>query len=214
MSVVTADTNNHHGELKPGHYHHWEPETAYHGSKFALWIFLATEVHLFGVLFCSFAYFRWKYLDDFNNFASHLNWKLGAFNTAVLLTSSYTMVRAVDAAQKGMNKAVMRWLEATILCSFIFLVVKYIEYTDKFSHGIFPSKHIFYGLYFTMTGLHGVHVLGGIVVICWIWNLARKNRFSETYYTPVEMVGLYWHLVDIVWIYLFPIVYLLGGIHI
>jgi cytochrome c oxidase subunit III len=212
-SADHGHSSNGHGPLPPGHYHHWEPEQAYHGSKLAMWIFLATEVHLFGGLFSTFAYYRWAYLDTFNEFASHLNWKLGALNTAVLLTSSYTMVRAVDAAQKGLNKRVRIWIDITLFCACIFLVVKYIEYTDKFSHGIYPSTHIFYGLYFTMTGLHGVHVLGGMGVMLWLRALAKKDRFSPAYYTPVEVSGLYWHLVDIIWIYLFPVVYLLGGIH-
>jgi cytochrome c oxidase subunit 3 len=212
-----------HKELEPGHFHHWEPEQAYQGSKFGMWLFLATEIHLFGGMFCLFAFYRWKYLDHFNEYARELNWKLGAFNTFLLLTSSFFMVLAVDSAQKGLNKRCGRWLIATILCALGFLVVKYFEYSAKFHHGLLPDllsneanpgKPIFFGLYFAMTGIHGVHVLGGIGLITWLFLLSKKNRFSKTYYTPVELVGLYWHLVDIIWIFLFPIVYLLGGIHI
>lgn len=204
---------DHHQELPPGHFHHWEPEQAYHGSMLGLWIFLATEVHLFGVLFCTFGVFRWKYLHEFNEHARTLYWKAGAINTIVLLSSSYTMVRAVDAAQKGLNKKVIRWLWWTFAGGVVFMIVKGFEYGLKFHHGIYPSTHIFYGLYFTMTGLHGLHVLVGMGLILWLINLAKKDRFSVTYYIPVEVGGLYWHLVDVIWIYLFPLVYLLGGIH-
>ena len=178
-----------------------------------MWIFLATEVHLFGGLFTTFALYRWKYLEEFNEYARQLSWQLGALNTAVLLTSSYTMVRAVDAAQKGFNQRVRFWLNLTVLFGILFFVVKGIEYSDKFSHGIYPDKHVFYGLYFIMTGIHALHVLIGLGLMVWLWLLAKKGKFSPTYYTPVEMVGLYWHLVDVIWIFLFPIVYLLGGVH-
>lgn len=205
---------SHSETLPPGHFHHLEPEQAYHSSKLAMWLFLATEVHLFGGAFCVFAYFRWRYFEQFNEFAQTLNWKLGLTNTIVLLTSSYTMVRAVDAAQKGLNQAVKKWLIITIVLAFMFFVIKGIEYNAKFEHGIYPSSHIFWGLYYTMTGIHAFHVAVGIGILAWLYILAGKNRFSTTYYTPVEVCGLYWHLVDIIWIFLFPILYLLGGLHI
>lgn len=204
---------SHEETLAPGHFHHWEPEQAYHGSKMGMWLFLVTEIHLFGGLFCAFALFRMKYLAEFNQHASELNWRLGGTNTLVLLTSSWCMVRAVDAAQKGLNKKVCRWLDATILCGLIFFVIKGIEYSAKFEHGIRPWTHVFYGLYFTMTGIHAFHVLVGLGVMLWLRILASRERFTPTYYTPVEVVGLYWHLVDIIWIYLFPLLYLLPGLH-
>lgn len=206
---------SHSKPLAPGHFHHFEPEQAYHASKYAMWVFLATEVHLFGGLFCAFAVYRWKYLAEFNEHAQSLNWKLGALNTIVLLCSSYFMVRAVDAAQKGLNYKVCAWLEKTFFCGIIFMVVKCFEYKAKlFDHHppITPKSHIFYGLYFCMTGVHAIHVLVGMGVMVWLYLLAKKNRFSVFYYTPVEVTGLYWHLVDVIWIFLFPLVYLLGGI--
>lgn len=200
---------------EPGHYHHIEPEQAYHGAKLGMWIFLATEVHLFGGVFCTFAIFRWKYLEAFNEYARTLNWQLGALNTAFLLTSSYCMVRAVDAAQKGLNNRVKRWLDVTTIFGLLFFVVKYFEYSAKLVHHeppITPSTHVFYGLYYVMTAIHAVHVLVGVGAIVWLRTLAAKNRFSPTYYTPVEVTGLYWHLVDVIWIFLYPTLYLLGGI--
>ncbi len=204
-----------HKELPAGHFSHWEPETAYHGSKLGMWLFLATEVHLFGGLFCVFALYRWRMLEQFDQWAMTLNWKLGALNTVFLLTSSYWMVRAVDAAQKGLNKKCKRYLEITMLFGSGFFVVKFFEYKAKLiDHvpAITPSTNVFYGLYYVMTSLHALHVLVGVGLIAWIWDMARKEKFSVTYYTPVEMIGLYWHLVDVIWIFLFPVVYLLGGI--
>ena len=113
----------HQADLPPGHFTYFEPEQAFHASKLGMWIFLATEVHLFGGVFCVFAVYRWKMLEEFNNHAATLNWKLGALNTAILLASSYTMVRAVDAAQKGLNKKVIHWLNWTILGGIGFFVV-------------------------------------------------------------------------------------------
>lgn len=215
-SIIMAHTETLHAETShaPGHYHHLEPEQAYHGAKLAIWVFLATEVHLFGGLFCTFAVFRWKYFEEFNHHAHSLNWTMGLVNTIVLLTSSYFMVRAVDAAQKGLNKRVAFWLELTFLCGLIFFVVKYNEYAAKLSHEppILPSTHIFWGLYYCMTGVHALHVLVGMALMVWLYILAKKDRFRVTYYTPVEIVGLYWHLVDVIWIYLFPLLYLLGGL--
>ncbi|MBL7661863.1 cytochrome c oxidase subunit 3 family protein [bacterium] len=201
---------SHATELPPGHFHHFEPETAYHASKFGMWLFLATEVLLFGGLFCAFAVFRWVYFDQFHAASTMLDWRLGALNTAVLLFSSYTMVLGVDAAQHGNNKKVVSCLNITVICALIFLVVKYFEYSAKIEHGLFPPKEIFFGLYFCMTGLHGLHVIAGMGLLLWVRSLAKKNLFSETYYTPVEVSGLYWHLVDMIWIFLFPLLYLVG----
>jgi cytochrome c oxidase subunit III len=200
--------------LQAGEYHYITPEGGYHGAKLGMWVFLATEVHLFGVLFCTFAIFRWKYLEMFDESARSLNWMLGGLNTVILLTSSYFMVRAVDAAQKGLNKKVKFWIELTLIFGLLFFIVKFFEYNSKLSYvpPILPSTNIFYGLYYTMTAIHGLHVLVGMGVMLWLRELAKKNTFRVTYYTPVEVTGLYWHLVDVIWIYLFPLLYLLGGI--
>jgi cytochrome c oxidase subunit III len=210
--------SEHHSELPAGHFHHLEPEQAYHASKLGMWIFLATEVHLFGGLFCVFALYRWKFLHEFNEYARHLNWKLGALNTFFLLTSSFFMVLAVDAAQKGLNNKCKKLLDVTIFFGMLFFVVKFFEYKAKLfnpiiAERIYPNTHIFWGLYYSMTALHAVHVAVGVGVLVWLRILAAKNRFSTVYYTPVEVCGLYWHLVDIVWIFLFPILYLLAGIN-
>jgi cytochrome c oxidase subunit 3 len=157
---------------------------------------------------------------------------MGGINTVVLLVSSYTMAMGVRSAQVGNTPKLKMYLLMTLVCAAIFMGVKYHEYTGKFSHGIFPGSyfdyqrageyaaehhhglvlvgtpHIFFGLYFVMTGLHGIHVLAGMGVITWIYIRASKGQFGPDYYAPVENVGLYWHIVDLVWIFLFPLLYL------
>lgn len=214
--------SSHHEEVIPGeppHAHHWDPVNAYHGSKLAMWLFLATEILLFAVILAGFFLFRWQYFEEFKEASHQLNWKLGALNTVVLLFSSYTAVLGVDAAQHGSNKGIIKYFLTSIGCGFIFLIIKTIEYSAKFEHGIFPwSQAIshegaeiqtgnFFGFYFALTGLHGLHVIIGMSLLAWMCLKARKNRFSAHYYTPVENVALYWHLVDLVWIYLFPMLY-------
>lgn len=200
----------------PPHAHHMDVPTAYHAAKLGMWLFLATEILLFSVLFTAYAIFKWRYFPDFHQGSKHLNWWLGAANTAVLLFSSYTAVLGLDSAQHGRNKKVVGYLSVTVLCGFIFLGIKAYEYTNKYTHGFFPGGANYYefknflGIYFCMTGLHALHVIIGMAILIWVITKARRNRFSEQYYTPVELGTLYWHLVDLIWIYLFPLLYLVG----
>jgi cytochrome c oxidase subunit 3 len=211
----------------PPHVHHMPATTAYHAAKFGMWLFLATEVLLFGGLFAAFAVYHWMYYHEFHEASTHLNWKMGAINTLVLLFSSLTAAMAVTAAQRGENKKVQKLLLITVGCGVIFLIVKFFEYKSKYEHGLFPglsyegaqfgtpefAQHFraYFGLYYCMTGLHALHVIIGMgLIFFWPYMLARKNRFSSRYYTPVEMGALYWHLVDLIWIYLFPLLYLIG----
>lgn len=209
----------------PPHVHHMDPPTAYHSAKFGMWLFLATELLLFGGLFAAFAIYRWQYFDEFHEASKELNVWYGTVNTAVLLFSSYLAVLALDAAQHGNNKKVVRCIWGTLFCAVGFLVIKSIEYTGKAAHGLFPgtfhhgvpfSEYAFdtygpyFGLYYCMTGLHALHVIIGMGILIWVLLLARKGRFSEDYYTPVEVGALYWHFVDVIWIYLFPLLYLVG----
>lgn len=210
------------GYQGPPHVHHMDSVTAYHSAKLGMWLFLATEVLLFGGLFAAFAFFRWKYLDVFHHASQQLSVPAGAFNTCVLLVSSFFAAIAVDAAQHGDNKKVVRNISVTLVCAVVFLVVKYFEYTGKYHHGIFPGTEYwgsndfkqhysaFFFLYYCMTGLHALHVVIGMGILIWVMKLARKGRFGKDYYTPVEVGALYWHLVDLIWIYLFPLLYLVG----
>lgn len=201
----------------PPHVHHMDPNTAYAAAKLGMWLFLATEILLFAVMFSSFAIFRWQYLEEFHHASKQLDWRLGGFNTLVLLFSSFTAALAVDAAQRSDNKRVTKNILITLVCGIIFLVVKAFEYHHKYEHGLFPGLETyskltnpFFGLYFCMTGLHALHVIIGMGLLIWVLSKSLKNRFSSRYYTPVEIGALYWHLVDLIWIYLFPLLYLVG----
>jgi len=189
---------------------HHDPAVAFESAKLGVWTFLATEVLLFGALFTAYTVFRLKYPGLFHAEHEKLNRVLGAVNTVVLITSSLTVALGIDAVKKGKTRLLTRYFGATILLAGVFLCVKYVEYAEKFHHGLFPSTNIFFSLYYMMTGIHGIHVLIGMGVLGWVVALARRGRLSEAYYTPAEMSGLYWHFVDLVWIYLFPLLYLAG----
>jgi cytochrome c oxidase subunit 3 len=204
---------------EPPHIHHMDSVTAYGAAKLGMWLFLGTEILLFAVMFCSFAIMRYYHLAEFHDASHHLDLKAGALNTAVLLFSSYTAAVAVTKAQKGDNKGVVRNFGISCVCGLIFLAIKTYEYTGKAHHGMFPfvwNSHFyeyknFLGIYFCMTGLHALHVIIGMFVMYWYGiRPAMRNRFSRKYFTPVELGALYWHLVDLIWIYLFPLLYLVG----
>jgi cytochrome c oxidase subunit 3 len=231
-SATTADADHAEGHDAhgDGHGHHGHKDLAHHfdsldqqfdSAKLGMWTFLVTEVLMFGGLFAAFILFQSFDKAVFVQAHHHLDRVMGGLNTVVLLTSSLTAVLAVRAAQLGNRKQVNLYLIATILCAGIFLVVKYFEYSHKIHDGLLPGDaftypglpkraHVFFSLYFMMTGLHGFHVVLGMCLMTWI--LIRNNRgdFSPEFFTPVEMVALYWHLVDLIWIYLFPLLYLVG----
>jgi cytochrome c oxidase subunit 3 len=246
----------------------------YRGSKFAIWLFLITEVVLFGGMFLLYAVYRSEYAHDFHRAAGELNTLLGSINTIVLLTSSLTMALSIAATHHGNRKLALWMLAATILCACGFLVIKYFEWGAKIHHGIYPgSEHLaafprgeilFFGLYFTMAGVHGIHVLVGVVLLTVmffrvlrqpnaklsfvaghglqhaegarlaiideqgnaLWKGERidttiqridvqtqywpvKHRFRREDFNLLENSGLYWHIVDIIWIFLFPLFYLI-----
>lgn len=279
----------------PPHIHHMSSTNAYGAAKLGMWLFLATEVLLFGAMFTAFAIYRYLYPAEFHEASHHLKIWAGGINTAVLISSSFTAALAMDAAQHGNNARVRKLLLFTIGCGGIFLVIKFFEYRSKYFEGLFPVAHtsygsvslfypvvvlggfllafcalqaisyvsfhyhkyknymvlqavsfaliglyalvcifafdgltnpegahyawagdtvaskykMYFGLYYCMTGLHALHVIIGMGLLFWVFLLASKNRFSEDYYTPVEIGALYWHLVDLIWIYLFPLLYLI-----
>ena len=189
---------------------HHDPSVAFESAKLGVWTFLATEVLLFGALFTAYTIFRMKYPELFRVEHAKLDRVLGAVNTVVLITSSFTVVLGVDAIKRGKARMLEVCYGATILLAAVFLCVKYVEYAAKFHHGLYPGTNLFFSLYFMMTGLHGIHVLAGMALLSYVVVLSRRGRFSASYHTPVEMSGLYWHFVDLVWIYLFPLLYLIG----
>lgn len=206
--------------------HHFsDPDQQLQANKLGMWLFLATEVLLFGGLFCAYAMYRALHPEVFQNAQYFLDWKLGAVNTVVLLFSSLTVALTIRAAQTNNQTMIKGYLIITLLCAFTFLVVKYFEYSHKIHVGLLPGQHfmahgegipnpdqahVFFGIYFVMTGLHSIHVTIGIGVLLWMLIRALKGEFGPHYYSPIEVTGLYWHLVDLIWIFLFPLLYLIG----
>ena len=192
-------------------------------STLGMWIFLVTEIMFFGGLFLAYAIYRREFAGVFALASNTLDVVIGAANTAVLLCSSYTMVLAVRAAQIGSRKALIVFLILTILLGGVFLGVKAYEWNQKFEehHVPGPTFHLegttqqgpaqlFFSLYFTMTGLHALHmVVGEGLMLFLLWH-AYKGKYTPSYYTPVDVGGLYWHFVDVVWIFLFPLLYLIA----
>lgn len=188
------------------------PDTGVNNPKLGIWLFLASEVMLFGALFSTYVILRLGAAPGaWPEGSSILNVPIGAFNTLVLITSSITMVYAwTSLVEKNFNRHKL-FLGLTLLLALTFLVVKYFEYSAKFHHHMFPKESTFLAIYFTLTGLHGLHILGGIVVLAYFFGPGAKMWKSEPqrFTNRIETVGLYWHFVDLVWIFLFPVLYLL-----
>jgi cytochrome c oxidase subunit 3 len=223
---VSAPNEASSGELSPQFHvaHHFDnADQQFESNRMGVWLFLVTEILFFGGLFCAFAVFRSWYYPAFLEAHHHLDKVLGATNTLVLITSSLTMALAVRSAQTNNKKATTILLLITLACAATFMVIKYFEYAHKFHDGLLPGKYftaegfqtgkdagLFFAVYFMLTGVHGTHVLVGMGLITWILIRNQKGQFSQRYYSPVENVGLYWHLVDLVWIFLFPLLYLVS----
>ncbi|MCR9202388.1 MAG: cytochrome c oxidase subunit 3 family protein [Planctomycetaceae bacterium] len=205
--------------------HHFETaEQQFAAAKLGMWLFLVTEVLFFSGLFVAYAVFRVLHPEVFVNSAALLDTKLGAINTVILLFSSLTMAWAVRCSQLGQQRGLVLCLSLTIAAAVAFLGVKGIEYAHKWHEGhlwasqyggpqageTFDRAGSFFSVYFAMTGLHAVHIIAGIAAIGWLLKRSLRGDFSPAYYTPVDVVGLYWHLVDLVWIFLFPLLYLVG----
>jgi cytochrome c oxidase subunit 3 len=189
------------------------------GSKIGMWLFLLSEILLFGGLFILYSSYRYKNPSDFHLAAWELNRVLGTLNTLILITSSLFMAHSIFSIRKGDRKLSMIFLLATIFLGLLFLGVKYVEWTAKIEHGLYPNSPrllersrgeiLFYGLYYSMTGLHGLHVLVGLFILSVMLVLMVKGKINENRFVPLENTGLYWHLVDIIWIFLFPLFYLI-----
>ncbi|NCC32751.1 MAG: cytochrome c oxidase subunit 3 family protein [Chloroflexia bacterium] len=237
--------------------HHFEtPQQQKDAATLGMWVFLVTELMLFGGIFMAYAVYRWAFPDIWAEAAHHLNTPLGAVNTVVLLVSSLTVALAVNAAEEGRNKRLIRLLGVTMVLGVAFLGIKAYEYSEKFAHCagyktpiawasggtplgeteclvpgrafVFPEAHgttatgdhhevtpgqgspykLFYLLYFIATGLHAVHMLIGLSIVGMLTFMAARGVFTTAYSTPVEIGGLYWHLIDIIWVFLFPLFYL------
>jgi len=211
--------------------HHFvSTEQQFDASKMGMWLFLVTEILLFSGMFVAYTVYRLWHPEVFAHSAELLDWRLGGLNTIVLLASSFTVAMGVHYAQTDNRRKLVLNLALTILFAGVFMVVKYFEYTGKFAHGVFPGVNFepqgvagghdyaeynipyaaqFFSIYFVMTGIHGFHVLIGMIAFAVILRRAARGDYSHEYYTPVEITGLYWHLVDVIWIFLFPLLYLI-----
>ena len=224
----TAVAEHEHGpELR---HHFATPEQQREASTLGMWLFLSTEVMFFGGMFCAYLIYRYWYYDEFAAGSRSINIWLGAINTGVLICSSLTVALSVRAAQTGKRKTLVVLLVITLLFGLAFLGIKGIEWYQKFEeHHVpglsfsaadlvhrYPQLHIdphhvqlYFSLYFALTGLHALHMVIGLGIFSFLTYKAWKSAYSPTYHTPIEIGGLYWHFVDIVWIYLFPLLYLI-----
>jgi cytochrome c oxidase subunit 3 len=223
-AALAATGHEHHPRLQ----HHFDSlEQQLYASTFGMWVFLVTEVLFFGGMFMAYILYRMWYPEMFVAASHHLSVPLGAVNTAVLIGSSLTMAFAVNAAQRGARpREQVMWLLGTMFLGAVFLGIKVVEYSDKFEHHLIPgagflfdkpefqqTAQIYFSLYFSLTGLHATHMIVGMVIMAVIARMAAKGQFTSEWYTPVEIMGLYWHFVDLIWIFLFPLLYLIGGAH-
>ena len=237
MSELSAHAGETHHEALQHHFTSLEQQRE--ASSLGMWVFIAQEVLFFGGLFAAYTVYRSSFPEAFSAGSHHLSWKLGFANTLVLIGSSLTMAMAVYFAALGKKRRVVGFLLATVLLGSVFLGVKYFEYGDKirpclgdgpYTGCLLPGERfdaaalhlegaegghaqIYFSLYFGMTGLHALHMIIGMPIILGIAFLAGRGRYSPEYHSPVEIVGLYWHFVDIIWIFLFPLLYLLGRHH-
>ncbi len=190
------------------------------GSRLGMWLFLFTELLLFGGMFLVYAVYKFTHAEEFHLAAKELNTLFGALNTIILLTSSLTMVLAIVAIKRGQKYLSLFFQLMTLAMAVGFLVNKYFEWMAKISHGIYPGSDqlleksngeiLFFGLYYVMTGLHGLHIVIGMAVIAYMTWFTWKDKINQDQYVRLESAGLYWHLVDIIWIFLFPLFYLIS----
>lgn len=216
MSIIKHEVAHHFGNA----------EQEFDSAQLGMWVFIAQEILFFTGLFVAYTVFRVYYPETWLEGSKHLDATLGGINTAVLIISSLTMVLSVRSAQLNQKRNTLLFLGITITCAFIFLIIKYFEYSHKIHLGYMPFElgdklgiafgegerdtlPLFFGLYYTITGLHALHIIIGIGLLGWMFVKAAKGYFYEGYFTPLENVGLYWHLVDLVWIFLFPLLYLI-----
>lgn len=227
--MATIDTHQHAGaaDQRPYHetyhaaHHFRDREHEFDAVKMGVWLFLATEILLFSGMFCAYAILRGLYPVAFQHGSHLLDWRWGLLNTVVLLISSYTVASAVRCAQVGNQVWLKRHIIITFICGVLFLAIKFIfEYFPKYQQGKLPGmfysypyalseyEPLWWGVYWGATGIHASHVIVGMGLFIWLYLRQKKGHFGPGHYNAVEGVGLYWHIVDIVWIFLFPLLYL------
>lgn len=203
-------------------HHFGDMEQQRQSSALGMWVFLITEIMFFGGMFAAYMIYRISYPDAFFDSSEHMNFWAGTINTVVLITSSVTVVLGIHAIQMGWRKLSSFFWIITLVFGLTFLVIKAFEYHEHWEHHLFPGAHyigigrdpqhsqIFFVLYFIMTGFHALHMVIGVGLVSFILTKTIKGAFSPTWHNPVENVGLYWHFVDLVWIYLYPLLYLIS----
>lgn len=202
--------------------HHFESlDKQAHAARLGMWVFLATEVLLFTALFAAYSVYRFLFSETFSAASRHIETWIGAVNTLVLVTSSFTVALGLHRAARGDGRGTARWFGVSVLLALVFLGFKAIEYSHHFEEGQLPGRFysyaavqgtgasLFFSLYFLITGLHAIHVLVGMTVLAVIGVRAGRGAFTAEHHVPVELAGLYWHLVDIIWIFVFPLIYLI-----
>jgi len=221
-----SSSNDHagsHAAHNPHLAHHFDTiEKQDYAARLGMWLFLGTEVLLFAGLFLGYTVYRHFYHEAFHHCSRALDITYGTINTLVLITSSLSVALAYWGVKVGKIKLAIGMLVFTIVCAVGFLVIKYFEYSHKFHVGQLPGKwfsdvelmkypgaNLYYTIYFLTTGLHAFHVIVGMTVLLWVTKGIWKGRYTPDYYVPVELGALYWHLVDLVWIFLFPLLYLI-----
>jgi len=190
------------------------------GSKIGMWLFIFTELLFFGGLFIVYSVYRFKNPVAFHLAAEELNTSIGTMNTVILLISSMTVAMSITAVQLRQKSRAIFLLSATIILAIIFMINKYFEWSGKFGHGIYPGSEklaelgtgevLFFGLYFAMTGLHAFHIIIGVIILTIMLLKVMNSTLNAGYYVQLENGGLYWHLVDLIWIFLFPLFYLIA----
>ena len=219
---MQAETIDKHATPNPLAHHFENLEQQREAGTLGMWIFIVTEIMFFGGLFTVYLVYRNWYPDAFTAASHELDLTLGSINTLVLIGSSLTMAMAVYSIQTGSNKFTILFLVLTLLLGLVFLGIKSMEYYHKFEEGHIPGSHftfpepyrqhaqVFFALYFGMTGLHALHMIVGIGILAVLIFMTWRKRFSPAYHAPIELSGLYWHFVDIIWIFLLPLLYLIG----
>jgi cytochrome c oxidase subunit 3 len=237
---ASEDTHDHHQSDGVLHHHFDDMDQQRETNTVGMWTFLVTEIMMFGGLFFAYTLYRWSYGAAYAIGSHHLNWELGSINTGVLLVSSLTMAMAVHSASLRDKKKLLVFLAITFLLGLTFLVIKYFEWSADYHEGLVPSlawnyyarpenakelaqvlasgitpnhMQMFFVLYFCMTGLHAIHMIVGLIMLTTFLIMGSKGAFTNGNDQPIEIGGLYWHLIDIIWVFLFPLLYLVGGIH-
>lgn len=220
---MSTDIHEHsdHPHYQAHHFKSMDQQTA--SGKLGMWIFMGQELLFFSGLFCAYGYVRYMYPDMLRETQKYMDWRLGGINSIILLISSLTMSLCVRSARLNNKASSIKYLLVTMLCGVMFLIIKGYEWGSHFHEGLFPGRfynpdeavvitsnmaHVFFGLYYTITGMHGLHIVVGVGLMIWLLIRSLKGEFNSENYVSLENVSLFWHLVDLVWIFLYPLLYL------